>query len=285
MTLQGRHISVRIGTKTLVDDLSLEVRPGEVVALVGANGAGKTTLLRTLAGELAPTSGDVLMEDRLLRRWNAREAARKRAVLPQVSTLNFPFTVFEIVLIGRSPHLKGREAAADYHIAREAMQATDTAHLADRSYTTLSGGERQRVQFARVLAQIWEDHGVRYLLIDEPTNNLDLAHQHTLMAVSRQMAGRGVGVLAVLHDLNLAAQYVDRVVVMRAGQAIAEGDVWRALTPDIIHTAFGLRAAVMPHPTMDCPLIVALPAGEAQQIAAELPALDTASLQITQTLR
>jgi iron complex transport system ATP-binding protein len=285
MTLQGRHITVRIGSETLVDDLSLEVRPGELVAIVGANGAGKTTLLRTLAGELAPTSGEIVMEDRLLRQWKTREAARRRAVLPQVSTLNFPFTVFEIVLIGRSPHVNGREAAADYQIAREAMQATDTAHLADRSYITLSGGERQRVQFARVLAQIWQDHGARYLLIDEPTNNLDLAHQHMLMAVSRQMAARGVGVLAVLHDLNLAAQYVDRVVVMRAGKAIAEGDAWRALTPDLIHTAFGLRAAVMPHPTMDCPLIVALPDAESRQMAAELPASDAASLQITQTLR
>ncbi|MFQ3566156.1 MAG: heme ABC transporter ATP-binding protein [Aggregatilineales bacterium] len=259
MSITADRIAVHIGGATLIEDIALTLTPGQIVALVGANGAGKSTLLRVLAGELTPTQGTVTVADRPLKAWRKRDLAKIRAVLPQASSLAFSFTAFEVVLMGRTPHISGSESREDHDIVLDAMRLTHTDHLAERTYTTLSGGERQRVQLARVLAQIWQGESARYLLLDEPTNNLDLAHQHATLMIARRFAARGVGVLAILHDLNLAAQVADHIVVLKAGRVYAAGEPVTVLTADIIQAAFDLPVLIQPHPCYNCPLVIPLP--------------------------
>jgi iron complex transport system ATP-binding protein len=265
--IEARRVHVAVGSKVLLEDISLNVREGEVLAVVGPNGAGKSTLRKALCGDVQLSGGDVLMNGRSLNDWPLIERARLRAVMPQDSTLNFPFTVLEVVLMGRAPHLRGAESLHDVEIARAALAAVEAGHLEERLYPTLSGGERQRVHLARVLTQIWErsTEGDRYLLLDEPTSNLDLAHQHSTLVVARRFAHEGAGVLVILHDLNLAAQYADRVVMLNQGRLVNCGTPTEVLTRDAIYETFAVRAVVTKHPFMDCPLVVPVPMYPATQ--------------------
>jgi iron complex transport system ATP-binding protein len=220
---EARNITVKIGAKTILDDVSLEIKTGEIVALLGANGAGKSTLLKALCGDVKLQAGEIFLENCLLHNWHYHRLARKRAILLQHSSLNFPFTAREVALLGRTPHIRGNESAKDLEIVEKALNLVEAAHLADQSFPTLSGGERQRVQLARVLAQIWDggenpEKPARYLLLDEPVSSLDLAHQHLTLQIARRLSRENTGVLVVLHDLNLAAQYADRICLMRNGQ-------------------------------------------------------------------
>jgi len=258
--IEARALQVIVQTKALLEDVSLDVRAGEVVCVVGPNGAGKSTLRKVLCGDLTPARGEVWMNKRSLAEWSLIERARVRAVLPQDSTLNFPFTVLEVVLMGRAPHLNGAESVHDYKIARATLNEVEAAHLEERIYTTLSGGERQRVHLARALTQIWKPtrHAdeARYLLLDEPTSNLDLAHQHRTLHLVRRFASEGVGVFLVLHDLNLAAQYADRIAMLREGRLVALGSPWDVLTPGTIGETFKIPVVLTKHPNLDCPLII-----------------------------
>ncbi|MCS7080662.1 MAG: heme ABC transporter ATP-binding protein [Chloracidobacterium sp.] len=262
MMLEARRISVILGGRCLLDDVSLTLAPGEVTALLGPNGAGKSTLLKTLSGDLQPTQGGVYLDGRPLDGWSLIERARRRAVLPQTSSLAFPFTAFEVVLLGRAPHVVLHETPHDITVARQAMQQTGVEHLASQRYPSLSVGEQQRVQFARALAQIWEalpDGAARWLLLDEPTASLDLAHQYEAMAIARRLAQDGVGVIVVVHDLNLAAYAADHVVLLDRGRIAAEGRPEDVLTPERIQGVFGLEVSVTPHPRHGRPCIIPLP--------------------------
>ncbi|RFA27193.1 heme ABC transporter ATP-binding protein [Alkalilimnicola ehrlichii] len=261
--LSAQRVSVRTAGRHLLREVSLSVRPGEFVAVLGPNGAGKSTLLKTLVGEQKPTHGQVSMHGRRLQNWHPRERARLRAVLPQELTLRFAFTALEVVLMGRMPHIDGVETAHDYRIARDALGAVDALALSQRLFPTLSGGERQRVQLARVLAQIWEPTplGERFLLLDEPTAALDPAHQHATLHLARELTRQNVGVLAVLHDLNLAAQYADRVALLKDGAIHTQGDVYQALTAAAINAVFDIHVEVLEHPTINKPLVIYSPRG------------------------
>lgn len=256
--LEGLDIHVLVEGSRLLEGVSVQVRPGEVVAVLGPNGAGKSTLLKVLSGDLSPTRGAVRMGGRSLGSWDPKESARVRAVLPQQSSLRFPFRVIEVALMGRSPHLRGSETRADYAIARFALREAGVDRLEHRLYPTLSGGEAQRVHLARVLAQIWEsvDGAPRYLLLDEPTSSLDLAHQHHTLTAARGFAGRSVGVLVVLHDLNLAARYADRVLLLKEGRTVAEGTPGEVLQEETIEAVYDIPITVIPHPHEPCPLVV-----------------------------
>lgn len=256
MALEARNISVQVGKARLLDNVSVQVAPGQVVAVLGPNGAGKSTLMRVMAGDLSPSAGEVRLNGRPLHAWKSGQRARIRGVLLQDSTLNFPFTALQVALMGRMPHSKGLESQRDYQIAQEALEVVEARHLENRVYTTLSGGERQRVQLARVLAQIWEAGQARYLLLDEPTSSLDLAHQHSTLRFARRFASAGVGVLMILHDLNLTAQYADHILMLRQGAALAAGTPHEVLTPDTLFRAFGIAVSVIPHPSLPCPLVV-----------------------------
>lgn len=258
MSIIVDNLSVHIGQKALVNDLSLEVHTGEVVAVLGPNGAGKSTLLKAICGDIKPSSGVITMDNKPLSDWSLNERAKVRGVLAQNVPLSFTFSVLEVVMMGRSPHLRGRETVQDYQIAYQAMALAQIDHLHQRIYTSLSGGEKQRVQLARVLAQIWEDQAPRprYLLMDEPTSSLDLTHQHTTLRVARQFADQGVAVLAILHDLNLASEYADKVMLMQNGERLAYGDPFSVLTADNIAETYHMPTIITEHPISKRPLIV-----------------------------
>ncbi|PJF41829.1 MAG: heme ABC transporter ATP-binding protein [Phototrophicales bacterium] len=258
MSIKATQITVHVGNAYILQDVSLCLNTGELLAVVGPNGAGKSTLLKVLTGELHPHKGTISIDDKPLARWPKKALAQRRAVLPQNSTLSFGFTALQVVLLGRTPHIRGIESRHDYEIVHEAMRLTATDHLAHRVYTTLSGGERQRIQLARVLAQIWgqDSNNTRYLLLDEPTNNLDIHHQHSILRIARHFANNGTGVLAILHDLNLAAQYADRILVLDKGMVATVGTPKVVLTPHLIQNTFKLTVVVQDHPCMDCPLVI-----------------------------
>ena len=257
--LQALDVSLRLGGKSILEAVSLSLQAGELLAVLGPNGAGKSTLLRILTGALAPQVGRAALDDRPLKAWNGRDLARRRAVLPQSSPLAFGFRAFEVVLLGREPHFGTSGREEDLEIVDAAMREADVVHLAERSYATLSGGEQQRVQLARVMSQVWpgeRDSAPRYLLLDEPTSSLDLAHQHAILRLARGWSRAGAGVLAVLHDLNLAAMYADRLCILKAGRVAAEGDPEAVLTEDTIRHCFDLEVVVSRHPLRDCPYVL-----------------------------
>jgi len=256
--LAAVDVSVRAAGHFLLESVTLELNSNELVAIVGPNGAGKSTLLKVLCGDLTPDSGGVTLEGKPLNAWRSLEGAKKRAVLPQESSLAFPFTAFEVALMGRSPHVRGAETVNDYAVAEAALQEANVSHLSERDYPTLSGGEKQRVQLARILAQVWEvpTSGYRYLLLDEPTSSLDLAHQHQVLTVAKRLTSEGVGILAVLHDLNLAAQYADRLALLCKGRVFAVGTPENVLKAETLCAAFQTPVVVMQHPCLDCPLVV-----------------------------
>ena len=247
--LEAREISVVTNGVNRLTEMTVSLQAGELTALIGPNGAGKTTLLECLAGSLLPATGQVLLDGKLLSEWAALELARKRAVLPQNSTLNFPFSVLEVVLMGRTPYWLGqKETTFDLKIAVQAMEATDCLHLQHQYFTRLSGGEQQRVQLARVLAQVWisRQDSPAYLLLDEPVSALDLAHQFSLMKFLKEFARQGAGVCIVMHNLNLVKHYADSLWVVSGGQLVENGAIDTCLNADLIQQVFRVSAeAVM----------------------------------------
>lgn len=243
-------LTFSVDGRPLVDHVSFGLARGEVLAVLGPNGAGKSTLLKCLSGEHRPSRGSIRVGDRPLNSWSLRDAARWRGVLPQSGRVPFAFRAMEIVLLGRSPHTSGIESAEDIRIAREALAMADATHLADRTVNTLSGGELQRVHTARVLAQIWEpvENPGRLLLLDEPTASLDFKHQHTLLATARRWARAGTAVLVILHDLNLACAYADRILLLQSGRLQEIGPPDEVLTPETIQRVFDVQAIRLPRP-------------------------------------
>lgn len=257
-TLGAANLTLQIGRKRLLDTVTLAVSPGEVLALLGPNGAGKSTFLKVLSGEFSQVEDQVMLNGRSRTDWQGNELARTVGVLPQHSELAFPFSAAEVVMLGRLPHSTGNRR--DGEIVQQALERVDAWHLRDAAYPSLSGGEKQRVQLARVLTQIWEDTGTgpRYLLLDEPTSALDLAHQHQTLQLAREWADeQGVGVLAILHDMNLAATYADRIGLLQNGQLKAVGTVEQVLVPELLEPVFEIGVTLMMHPQQDRPLVVA----------------------------
>jgi iron complex transport system ATP-binding protein len=241
-------VGVRAGPSTLLQGVRLQLAPGEVGAILGPNGAGKSTLLSVLSGLRAPDSGRVTLNGLAVTPATVHQLARHRAVLPQETAVAFDFRVRDVVELGRYPHHlqpSPNEAA----IVQAAMQATGVAGMAERSISSLSGGERARAQLARVMAQIWApraDGAPRWLLLDEPTAALDLRHQHeTLSTVQRWAREQGVGVLAVLHDPNLALRYADRVWVLDGGVLQASGPPARVLRPALVRRVWQVQASTV----------------------------------------
>jgi iron complex transport system ATP-binding protein len=240
--LEAEDVSSGYGRRGVLSGVSLALGRGELVGVIGPNGSGKTTLVRVLSGVLVPRSGSVRLDGRPLPEYSRRALARRLAVMPQDPTIEFPFTALEVVLMGRAPHLPplGFPRATDLAVARQAMARLDLAGIDDRPLDRLSGGERQRVLLARALAQ-----EPQVLLLDEPTTHLDLRHQTEIYEVVRALAReRGTAVLSVLHDLNLAALYCDRLVLLAQGRVAGSGPPEAVLTPDALDRAYGVRVYV-----------------------------------------
>ena len=233
------------GGPLIVNGVSVRVADGDLVGILGPNGSGKTTLLRLLSGTRRPTSGRVLLGDADMARLSRRDVARRIAVVPQETELAFEYTALEIVLMGRHPHLGlfTVEGPADVKIATDALEATGTAHLADRMFHTLSGGEKQRVVIAAALAQ-----SADLLLLDEPTASLDLKYQLEIGSLLRGLnADRGVTMAVSTHDLNLAASICRTLILMRDGRVLAVGATNDVLTPDNIQRLYDVEADVHVH--------------------------------------
>lgn len=252
----------RSGGETLhaIHGLSLEIQPGTLVGLLGPNGSGKSTLLKCLLGLLVPQQGQILLDDVSINRYSPRRLSRIIGYVPQETQPAFDFTVRQVVLMGRSPHMGrfGFESRQDYTLADECLAQTDATHLADRLFDELSSGERQRVVIARALAQ-----QPRILLLDEPTSFLDLAHQLQIYRVLRRLVGQGLTVVCISHDLNMAAQFDDDLVLLQCGRIAARGTPEQVLTADNVRDVYGVAAEVTRHPRTHRPLVLPLPGEDA----------------------
>ncbi len=262
--LEVRRLTAAYRGRVILEGVDLTVRPGELVGLIGPNAAGKSTLLRAVAGTV-PYSGEVFVCGRDQRRLSRTELARLVAVVPQTPSLPPLFTVAEVVMLGRTPYLNwlGWERPEDWAAVGRALELTELAGLADRPVGQLSGGERQRVVIARALAQ-----EPKVLLLDEPLNNLDIAHQVKIIRLVRRLARqRGLAVVLTAHDLTLVAQAVDRVVLLNRGRIVAEGEPNRVVVRDIIRGVYGTDVAVWPDPVTGRPVALVRVGGCGEEAA------------------
>lgn len=253
MMIAMQNVSYDTAQRRILHNITLRLWKGKLIALVGPNGAGKSTLLRLLSGEYVPSEGWVKLHDKPLAAYSNLELARQRAVMPQDISLTFAYTAHDVVAMGRYPY-EGEQRLNDDALIRQCMEQTDTWHLAQRLYPTLSGGEQARVTLARVLAQ-----QTPVVLLDEPTASLDPHHQHRVLSVARSIVRRGGVVLTILHDLNLASQYADYIVMLAAGRVRAYGKPQDVLTCEKLSSIFQTDFHVMHHPKYASPFVFSLP--------------------------
>lgn len=253
MELRLEDLACTVAARTLVEDIALRVHDGEVVGLVGPNGSGKSTILKCTYRALKPSAGRVLLGGTDLLHLTMRQSATRLAALSQQSTVEFGFTVDEVVATGRLPHtgVLGRDAADSRAVLADALRTAGADHLTGRQFLELSGGERQRVLIARALAQ-----QPQVLVLDEPTNHLDIKHQ---IDVLRKVRGLGVTVLTALHDLNLAALFCDRIYVLDGGRIVTFGTPHQVLVPEVVRAVFGVEAHVITHPETGAPQLLYSP--------------------------
>jgi len=253
-TLRAESLSLGYGDRTVVPDLTVALPEGRVTAIVGANACGKSTLLRALSRVLRPTAGRVLLDGRDIHAIPTRQLARRLGLLPQSPLAPEGIAVGDLVARGRHPHqgMLSRWTAVDEAAVAAALDATDTAGLADRSVDELSGGQRQRVWIAMALAQQTD-----LLLLDEPTTFLDVSHQVDVLDLLADLnRSRGTTIAMVLHDLNLAARYADHLIALREGRIVAEGTPAAVVTADLVRDVFGMEARVIEDPVSGTPLVV-----------------------------
>ncbi len=252
--LEANDVSFSFGALNVLRGVSVTVCKGTVTGIIGPNGAGKSTLMRILAGTLSPASGSVILDGKPVARMHPGERARHIAVVPQETHIPFPFTALEIVLMGRAPYLPafGFESRHDVDVAMAALNATDCTHLAGRDIAELSGGERRRVIIARALAQ-----ETSILLLDEPMSFLDLRHSSELARLLREKArSSNLASVAVMHDLNLAAAFCDRIIILKDGSISAEGTPAETISSGVIGSAFNVRVSTGRDPATGAPYCI-----------------------------
>lgn len=256
--IETKELSVALGSRTIIDGFNFKAHAGQLTAIVGPNGSGKTTFFRALCGEL-PYRGSATLNGNEIKALDPVRAATLRAVLPQATSLAFPFTVGEIVRLGSMSTLSGRTRDGARSLVERALSRVDLVGYGARYYQELSGGEQQRVQLARVLCQVSEaigPDGPRCLMLDEPVSSLDIRHQLQVMNVARDFAQSGGGVVAILHDLNLAAMFADRIYVVSRGQLAASGRPVDVLKDELIESVFGCRLVVGRVPDPSIPFVL-----------------------------
>ena len=257
VTLKVLGVSFSYGARRVLSNVSLELRGGEFIGLMGPNGSGKTTLLKVMNRVLKPSCGSVLVDDVDISKLRVKDVAKLFGTVSQEYDTSFSFTALDVVLMGRNPHLtrlRG-ESSRDYEVAIRSMKMTNTLHFADRPFNELSGGEKQRVMIARALAQ-----EPRVLLLDEPTSHLDISNQIELLELLKRLCrDEGILVVAVIHDFNLASYYCDKVVLMKSGVIHSMGSPVEVLTPQGIEEVFGVKVTVRRHPDTGMTYITPIP--------------------------
>jgi iron complex transport system ATP-binding protein len=256
--ITAENISLSIGSKSILEPMRFHIPPGRLTVLLGPNGAGKTSLLRILSGELKPGGGDVFFNGVPLKELSIESLAKKRAMLMQHYSVPLPFTCEEIVMMGRYPHYKTSTALRNAGVVDRCMKEMDVARFADRLFHTLSGGEQQRVQLARVLAQLEdiENPADRILLLDEPTASMDWLNQQMILSRLRGLSAEGYTVVVVLHDLNLAAQYAEHILLLKSGRLESQGSVGEVLNARLISSVYGIPVEVVRLEDYPFPLLV-----------------------------
>lgn len=245
--LEARGIRHAIGGKTILDGIDASFAPGMFHVIVGPNGSGKSTFLKVFSGETKPTAGEVRYDGHDVFGMDRKEVARMRAVMSQNPELHFPLRVYDIVMMGRYPHFGLVHSKHDEAIVAKAMASAGVTEFSERDYLTLSGGEQQRVQFARALAQIWESPvgHARFLFLDEAVSHLDLKYQHQVLGLARGLTKEGVTVIAILHDLNHALTYGDRILFMKRGRIAHDVQGGHGLDAGMIKEVFDVEARVV----------------------------------------
>ena len=256
--LRTENISYSIGKKDILKNVSATFLPGEFNMILGPNGSGKSSFLKIFSGEINKFQGTVLYENKKIKEFRKEELAKKRAVMSQQADLGFPLLVNEVVMMGRYPHFTFNPNKKDITICNEAIERMNLSKFKQRNYLTLSGGEKQRVQYARVLAQVWEKpvEGYRYLFLDEPLNSLDINYQHEFLQAAVDIMKEHTVLIAVMHDINLAAHYADNLFFLKEGELIIHGKPKEILTEKIIEKVFKIKTTVIENPVSRKPLII-----------------------------
>jgi len=256
--LKTENISFSIDKKQILKNVSASFQPGEFNMVLGPNGSGKSSFLKIFSGEINKFDGSVFYDDKRIKEIKKEELAKKRAVMSQQPELSFPLLVEEVVMMGRYPHFSFSPNKKDIAVCNEVIDKMNLSSFKERNYLTLSGGEKQRVQFARVLSQIWEqpETGYRYLFLDEPLNSLDISYQHEFLQEAATLAKHNTVLIAIMHDINLAAQYADKLFFLKEGELVKYGTPYDVLTPDLIKHVFNVNAAIISNPVTGKPLVI-----------------------------
>jgi len=256
--LRTENISFSVGKKQILKNVSASFLPGEFNMILGPNGSGKSSFLKIFSGEINKFQGTVLYDDKKIKELRKEELAKKRAVMSQQADLSFPLLVEEVVMMGRYPHFTFNPNKKDIAICNEVIERMNLVEFKERNYLTLSGGEKQRVQYARVLAQVWEKptDGYRYLFLDEPLNSLDISYQHEFLQSAVELMKEHTVLIAVMHDINLAAHYADNLFFLKEGEMVVHGRPKDILTENIIEQVFNIKTTVIENPVTGKPLVI-----------------------------
>jgi len=241
MSLSLKSVSLKLDNRQILKDVSLEINEGEIVSVIGPNGAGKSTLLNVLTGDISPDSGDIIYDNKQLNKISIQERAFTRSVMSQMQTLVFNFNVKDVIEMGWLQR-GNSDFSSNFSMAFEAVTTECNVHnLVHRKFNSLSGGEQRRVHFARTLLQLWrpsQSNDPRYLLLDEPTANLDLSSEMLLMNILKARASSNIGILIILHDLNLASHFADKIAIMKDGEIKAFGKPEEIMTDDFLTSIY-----------------------------------------------
>jgi iron complex transport system ATP-binding protein len=254
--LEAHKISYSHRKFAILENIDVSVNYGELLVIVGPNGAGKSTLLSMLANEIGKDEEPIYFKNKTFEEWDSRQLAHHKAKFSQSNSHDIPLTVKDVVMMGRYPYFQSAPHKEDREAVAKAMQETDVALLENRDYNLLSGGEKQRVHLARVLVQLDNDIAHKLIFLDEPLNNLDVLHQHRILHTIKNFTGRGNTAVMVLHDLNLAAQFADKVMLLKKGKIVAHDVPDKVFTKETISKAYNFPCTICPNPVNKNPLII-----------------------------